>query len=100
MLDKKTFSAGLNELKAVFPNWNVDLGDPFVLGIWYKSFKHMDDTNYNAMIKKYINEQRFVPTVAGLMEFSEEGHYDSKSVDLGYMADQMYDDLLEGANEE
>ena len=46
MLDKKVFSAGLNELKAVFPNWNVDLGDPFVLGVWYKSFKHMENTNY------------------------------------------------------
>ena len=66
MLDKKVFSAGLNELKAVFPNWNVDLGDAFVLRVWYKSFKHMDDANYKSMVSKYMKEQKFAPTVAGL----------------------------------
>ena len=58
MLDKKVFSAGLNELKAVFPNWNVDLGDPFVLGVWYKSFKHMDNSNYKSMVSR--SEERRV----------------------------------------
>ena len=94
MLDKKVFSAGLNELKAVFPNWNVDLGDPFVLNVWYKSFKHMDNSNYKSMVSKYMKEQKFAPTIAGLYEYKEEGHYDSKSVDLGDVADEIYDDLL------
>lgn len=94
MLDKKVFSAGLNELKAVFPNWNVDLGDPFVLGVWYKSFKHMDDANYKSMVSKYMKEQKFAPTVAGLLEYKEEGQYDAKTVDLGDMAEDMYGDML------
>ena len=94
MLDKKVFSAGLNELKAVFPNWNVDLGDPFVLRVWYKSFKHMDDANYKSMVSKYMKEQKFAPTVAGLLEYKEEGQYDAKTVDLGDMAEDMYGDML------
>ena len=94
MLDKKVFSAGLNELKAVFPNWNVDLGDPFVLGVWYKSFNHMDDANYKSMVSKYMKEQKFAPTVAGLLEYKEEGQYDAKTVDLGDMAEDMYGDML------
>ena len=94
MLDKKVFSEGLNELKAVFPNWNVDLGDTFVLRVWYKSFKHMDDANYKSMVSKYMKEQKFAPTVAGLLEYKEEGQYDAKTVDLGDMAEDMYGDML------
>ncbi len=39
-------------------------------------------------------KQKFAPTIAGLYEYKEEGHYDSKSVDLGDVADEIYDDLL------
>ena len=94
MLDKNTFKKEMLHMSYTFPNWNVELENPDAMLAWYKHFQKMDDMNFKAMVSKYTQEERFSPTVAGLMQYREEGHYDSKSVDLGDMADEMYDDLL------
>ena len=94
MLSKEVFKQEMTNLVYVFPNWNADIENPNVMRAWYRHFQRMDDMNFKAMVSKYTQEERFNPTVAGLMQYREEGHYDSKSVDLGDVADDIYDDLL------
>ena len=94
MLNKEVFKDGILDLLNVFPNWNIEIEDARTMRTWYSFFQKMTDTNFKAMVSRYIREERFNPTIAGLLQYKEEGHYDSKSVDLGDVADDIYDDLL------
>ena len=94
MLDKEVFTEGILDLLNVFPNWNIEIEDARTMRTWYSFFQKMTDTNFKAMVARYIREERFNPTIAGLLQFKEEGQYDAKTVDLGDMAEDMYGDML------
>jgi len=94
MLDKEVFTEGILDLLNVFPNWNIAIEDTRTMRTWYSFFQKMTDTNFKAMVARYIREERFNPTIAGLLQFKEEGQYDAKTVDLGDMAEDMYGDML------
>ena len=71
ILDKKTFLRGMQQLIYAFPNWNVKVDEKESMAVWYSFFQTMTDHRYNAMIKKYIENERAYPTVAGLMELGK-----------------------------
>ena len=98
MLNKEVFKEGILDLLNVFPNWNIDIEDVRTMRTWYSFFHKMTDMNFKAMVSRYIREERFNPTIAGLLQYKEEGHYDAKTVDLGDIADEIYGDMLSEGN--
>ena len=98
MLNKEVFKEGILDLLNVFPNWNIDIEDVRTMRTWYSFFHKMTDMNFKAMVARYIREERFNPTIAGLLQYKEEGQYDAKTVDLGHIADEIYGDMLSEGN--
>ena len=69
MLSKNTFKKGMQLLLLAFPNWKVRLEESSVASFWYAIFKDYDDKRFMAMVKKYIENERFEPTVKGLKDW-------------------------------
>ncbi len=66
MLDKDLFKQKINELLVSFPNWKIKYDDPFTMKLWYSKFEDMEDEHFYYMIDKYIENETFNPTIAGL----------------------------------
>jgi|SRR5690625_4645738 len=66
MLDKEVFKENMNKLMYLFKNWNFDPSDPNEARAWYEMFKHFDNSRFECMVEKYIDNEKFPPTVAGL----------------------------------
>lgn len=69
MLDKELFKKGMNQLLLAFPRWSVKLEEREVAEFWYKKFKHLTDKQFNNMVEKYIENERFEPTIKGLNDW-------------------------------
>jgi len=68
MLDKNVFKKEFNRLLIFFPNWDVDFEDRDKVSVWYSQFENMTDSEFSKMINRYINKERFNPTVSSLKE--------------------------------
>src|SRR5690625_6732940 len=69
MLDKELFKEKMEKLLTFFPNWNVDLSDRVVAGMWYSQFGHMSDEKFSKAVEDYIENEQFNPTVAGIKKY-------------------------------
>lgn len=67
-LDKTVFIQGMNQLLMVFPSWQIKYDDKKVMSAWYRMFEDLTDDQFRHMTWSYIKSEKFVPTVAGLME--------------------------------
>ena len=68
MLDKEIFKAQFEKILTLYPNWRIDFNNPKTALVWYEQFKHMDDDRFVQMISNYIKNEKFNPTVKGLLE--------------------------------
>jgi hypothetical protein len=68
MLDKEVFKEQFEKILILYPNWRIDFNDAKTAKVWYEQFKHMDDVRFTQMISSYIQNEKFNPTVKGLLE--------------------------------
>jgi len=73
-LNKDIFFNKMEELINIYPSWNIDFSDEEVVRDWYKRFKNIDENTFVEAVNDYIENERFNPTVAGLMEYINGEH--------------------------
>lgn len=66
MLDKELFKEQMERLNILYPNWRIDITDSRTMKVWYQEFKNYDDELFKIEVDRYINEQSYPPTVAGI----------------------------------
>lgn len=66
MLDKQLFRQQMERLAALYSNWKVEIEEKEVMKIWYNEFKDYDDEKFKRKIQKYIDNNQYPPTVAGI----------------------------------
>lgn len=79
MLDKEVFIQGIKKLVTVYPSWQIKTEDKGVMLTWYSFFEHNTERQFNCMISEYIQEEKAIPTVSGLLD---HGTPKSKYADL------------------
>lgn len=72
MLSKEIFKEQINRLVDIYPTWKIEYAQPRVMKNWYDRFKTLHDIQFTKMVDKYIDTERSVPTVAGLLSCKEE----------------------------
>ena len=72
MLSKEIFKEQINRLVDIYPTWKIEYAQPRVMKNWYDRFKTLHDIQFTKMVDKYIDTERSVPTVAGLLSHKEE----------------------------
>ncbi len=60
-MTKEEFLQGICYIKAYYPNWNFNVQDGFVSGVWYDNLKELDMESYQTVIKDYCSKNRFPP---------------------------------------
>lgn len=71
MLSKEVFKKGMDKLMVLYPTWKLDIEDSDTAKTWYDTFNdvdRMEDKEFNTMIDEYIKKERYVPSMAGLLE--------------------------------
>jgi len=68
MISKEVFKEQFEKILILYPNWRIDFNDVKTALVWYKQFEHMDDERFVHMITSYIANDKFNPTVKGLLE--------------------------------
>jgi len=68
MLNKNIFFDKFDELLNFYPSWTANFSKASVVKTWYERFNHMNDRSFIKMVDKYVDTNRYPPTVAGLME--------------------------------
>lgn len=53
----------------VFPNWGFDKADAEFVKTWYEQFNNMNDYQFSVMVDSYIKNEKYTPTVAGLLNY-------------------------------
>lgn len=66
MLDKELFFNKMDQLVASYPNWKLEVGSEKVMRFWYSKFENMKNNHFEYMVDKYIENETFNPTIAGL----------------------------------
>ncbi len=72
MLNKELFKEHIERLLYLYPTWQIESTNPKAVRAWYDSFKNLHDMQFTKMVDKYIDTERSVPTVAGLLSHKEE----------------------------
>ena len=72
MLDKEVFKSKIKELSLAFRNWKFDITDKELISFWYKQFKNYGNEEFKNLIQKYIDNESYSPTIAGIKNNSNE----------------------------
>lgn len=72
MLSKEIFKTEMERLKRFYPNWPLDISCKLVMIDWYSMFKKMNDREFERMIVKHIENEKFNPTIATLNNHREK----------------------------
>lgn len=83
MLDKNIFLINMKKLATLYGNrWNVDFDNAEDINIWYEQFKHFGDRSFEKTVQNYINNERFAPTVSGLLDYKTDYNFRPESVEI------------------
>ena len=66
MLDKETFKKQLQKLVNLYPQWKLDIADKEIVSDWYKQFEDYKNEEFIEAVQKYINNEKYFPTIAGI----------------------------------
>lgn len=71
MLSKEVFKENMDKLLKSYVNWKFDRSDSEMVSIWYEKFKYKNDKEFSEMVDAYILEEKFNPTIAGILEYNK-----------------------------
>lgn len=69
MLNKDVFFNKMDELVMTYANWRLKYDDVKTMKFWYDKFKDFEDERFIQMVDKYLANEKFNPTIAGLREW-------------------------------
>lgn len=69
MLSKDVFFEKMDELVMTYSNWRLKYDDVKTMKFWYEKFQHMEDAQFKYMVDRYIENDKFNPTISGLKEW-------------------------------
>lgn len=69
MLDKKVFKEKMQDLVDFYPSWKLDITEKAIVKKWYKKFEKYDNENFKEAVDKYIENEEFAPTIAGIKKY-------------------------------
>lgn len=59
----------MDQLVVSYPNWKLEVESEKVMKFWYSKFESMENNHFEYMVDKYIENEIYNPTIAGLKKW-------------------------------
>ncbi len=81
-MDKVTFARGLAILRASYPQSRADLKNEETIEVWYLMLGDLDGDCFTTGIKRIVQKEKFLPSIAEIRECARRYQSTTESTDI------------------